>query len=314
MHVGMKQHLVNDSGQAERSYTAKLMLFGEYTVICGSMALMMPLTRFRAKWSWADTEEVHPSVPYLKSFFLYLARKPSLQPLFDHEQMETDLNRGLIFESDIPIGYGAGSSGALVAAVYQRYSWSNENNPVALKSVLADMESYFHGQSSGLDPLCIYLNKPLLIQEDGSILTKLNWPAEGQNSLSLFLVDTGTTGMTGPLVAHFRNQLKNQSLYKTLSRKVIPATHKAIQHFLEADTPELFEQLKTISAFQLTSMQPMIPEGFRDFWKTSQEQDLFVTKLCGSGGGGFILGFTHDIPGLDQWMKSNYPEISYFYV
>jgi mevalonate kinase len=311
----MKPHPAKDNHeQAKRSYSAKLMLFGEYTVICGSMALMMPLNRFSAHWSMASIGEDHPSVPYLKSFFSYLTGKPSLNTLLDHKQMEADLSRGLIFASDIPIGYGAGSSGALVAAVYQRYSWSYENNLVALKSVLADMESYFHGQSSGLDPLCIYLNKPFLVLEDGNIQTDLNWPCAGQGDLSLFLADTGTTGMTGPLVAHFRNQLKNQSFYKTLSREVIPATRKAIYYFLEGDTPNLFEQLKIISAFQLTSLQPMIPEKFREFWKSGLESGLFVPKLCGSGGGGFILGFTKNRTELDHLMSSSFPGTTYFYL
>ena len=32
-----------------------------------------------------------------------------------------DIKRGLFFKSSIPIGYGLGSSGALVSAVYNQY-------------------------------------------------------------------------------------------------------------------------------------------------------------------------------------------------
>lgn len=299
---------------ADKFFSAKLMLFGEYTVICGSMALMTPLRRFSAHWDWQPPDSGHPSVPYLNDYFSYLNRNAQLQGVLDLNQMKSDLHNGLVFASDIPVGYGTGSSGALVSAVYQRYAFSVSNDTLALKHILAVMESYFHGQSSGLDPLCISLDRPLLLRSDGTIDADIHLPDTVFSAAGIFLVDTGATGMTAPLVGFFRDQLKNLSFYRKLTNTLIPATNSAIRYFLDADTDTLFGNLSQISAFQLAEMQIMIPEDFMKFWSSGLEQELFITKLCGSGGGGFILGFTQNTTAFNQWMKSNYPDINYFYL
>jgi mevalonate kinase len=38
----------------------------------------------------------------------------------------------------------------------------------------------------------------------------------------------------------------------------------------------------------------MIPSNYHEIWKKGIESNAFYLKLCGSGGGGFILGFTRD--------------------
>ncbi len=39
----------------------------------------------------------------------------------------------------------------------------------------------------------------------------------------------------------------------------------------------------------------MIPKQFHELWKKGLESNDYYLKLCGSGGGGYILGFTEDI-------------------
>ena len=73
---------------------------------------------------------------------------------------------GLYFDSSIPQGYGVGSSGALVAAIYDKYASDKitvlenltRDKLLKLKSIFSMMESFFHGKSSGLDPLNSYLS------------------------------------------------------------------------------------------------------------------------------------------------------------
>jgi mevalonate kinase len=38
----------------------------------------------------------------------------------------------------------------------------------------------------------------------------------------------------------------------------------------------------------------MIPTLYQDLWRRGLETDDWHLKLCGAGGGGFILGFTRD--------------------
>ena len=41
---------------------------------------------------------------------------------FAFERLDADLEKGMYFDSSIPMGYGVGSSGAIVAAIYDRYA------------------------------------------------------------------------------------------------------------------------------------------------------------------------------------------------
>ena len=85
---------------------------------------------------------------------------------FDLEALNKDVADGMYFDSSIPQGYGVGSSGALVAAIYDKYTIEKitvlENltreKLLKLKTIFGKMESFFHGKSSGLDPLNSYLS------------------------------------------------------------------------------------------------------------------------------------------------------------
>jgi mevalonate kinase len=42
----------------------------------------------------------------------------------------------------------------------------------------------------------------------------------------------------------------------------------------------------------LNNFKPMIPEQFHAIWQKGIDTNDYYLKLCGSGGGGYILGFT----------------------
>ncbi|WP_436570317.1 GHMP family kinase ATP-binding protein, partial [Klebsiella pneumoniae] len=84
-------------------------------------------------------------------------------------KLSRELDKGLFFRSDIPQGFGLGSSGALVAAIFLRYldkagDFKDELKHLTmdriqnLKSYLGALEGYFHGKSSGIDPSSIIIN------------------------------------------------------------------------------------------------------------------------------------------------------------
>ncbi|MEM9849977.1 MAG: mevalonate kinase, partial [Bacteroidota bacterium] len=143
-------------------YPAKLILFGEYTVLLGGRALAMPLQQFKAYWDRSVLE----TDTRISGFFEYLLTNDSLKDLFDAAKMKSDLGAGLVFQSDIPLGYGLGSSGALCAATYDTYALTKSTDLHLLKKQLADMEAHFHGASSGTDPLICYLNQTLLLEKN----------------------------------------------------------------------------------------------------------------------------------------------------
>ena len=55
----------------------------------------------------------------------------------------------------------------------------------------------------------------------------------------------------------------------------------------------------------------MIPKKFLKLWKKGLSTNDYIFKLCGSGGGGFLLGFTLDIKKTFKTLKDYKKEIIY---
>ena len=251
-----------------------------------------------------DSEEAQTSRASLRAYIDHLKDaqlKNALPVQFDLARMEEDLARGLVFDSSIPQGYGVGSSGALVAALYNAYAinpikadgqLSNEEI-VALKKTFGALESYFHGTSSGLDPLICYLNLPVLIKSKEN-LSAVALPAEGVGTGAIFLLNSGAPGKTQPMVSIFLEKLKHDG-FRSMLREFITYNDACIHAFLKGDTKPLFRNLRKLSSLVVDHFQPMIPPGFEEVWRKGLVTNDYYLKLCGSGGGGYILGFTQDV-------------------
>ena len=59
------------------------------------------------------------------------------------ENLIRDINNGLFFDSNIPQGYGIGSSGALVAAIFEKYSITKKSSETISKEDLKELKKYF---------------------------------------------------------------------------------------------------------------------------------------------------------------------------
>ncbi len=285
----------------EKQYFGKILLFGEYSIICGSKGLVVPYTTASGQWKYTDNKTENPdfyrdSSKHLLAFTAYLGKQDQLKELLDLQLLQHELQNGLYFDSNIPQGYGAGSSGALVAAVFDRFSRKSLPAKLSLlKSLFALAESFFHGSSSGIDPLACYLNETLLIGPENKIevidnpLTNLRSVA-----VAVFLLDTKSTGITAPLVQYFRQRLHEYKFYRALHEVYIPSTDLAINQLIGNDQSAFMETLTKIAVFQRHEMTKMIPDGFAEYFGQSTKNQPFTLKLCGSGGGGFLLGFTVD--------------------
>jgi mevalonate kinase len=289
---------------SNRDFSGKLLLIGEHSVIEGSKALVIPYPDVSARLDFAQppmANEVHVSNRILFEFALWLKENNIIvQSGFDLAGLLRDIEQGLYLSSSIPESYGLGSSGALCAAVYNEYNLAKNNSDeepdseqlLSVKNTLASMESWFHGTSSGIDPLCIYYNKPLIIE--GKSALRL-WENKNTQSIDLqaFLLDTGLKGNTGELVTAFRNKLQGQSLRESFSEQYIPLVNEVVDQF--ADGQPDYDSLVQLSMFQWRIFQDMIPGKFRAVWEYGLDWEYYTCKLLGSGGGGYILGFTQDI-------------------
>ena len=157
-------------------YSSKILLFGEYSIILNSFgfAIPYPLYNGRLKLNAANNDK--DSNKNILEFIEYLKINGKNLSL-DWLKINKDIANGLFFKSNIPQGYGLGSSGALVAAFYNRYAKKKislnekltKNKLQKLKNIFSKMESHFHGESSGIDPLNCYLGLPILIKSQNEI-------------------------------------------------------------------------------------------------------------------------------------------------
>ncbi len=305
-------------------FYSKILLFGEYGIIKDSKGLSIPYNFFKGALKTDDSlsEEAKKSNVSLKQFTTYLDKIAKENPKlvsFDLEALKKDVSEGMYFDSSIPQGYGVGSSGALVAAIYDKYAKNKitvlENLTRAkllkLKLIFGKMESFFHGKSSGLDPLNSYLSLPILINSKDNIESASIPSQNTEGKGAVFLLDSGSTGETAPMVQIFMEQMKNEGFRKMLKNQFIKHTDACVEDFVNGNVKSLFGNLKQLSHVVLDNFKPMIPAKFHNLWKQGIDSNDYYLKLCGSGGGGYILGFTEDIDKARTALKDYQLEVVY---
>tara|TARA_Y100001970_G_scaffold46286_1_gene58200 strand:- start:3232 stop:4191 length:960 start_codon:yes stop_codon:yes gene_type:complete len=285
-------------------FYAKILLFGEYGIVKDSRGLSIPYNFFQGalKIPQNESEFIDDSNKKLTEFSKFLRKVDHDLVKFDWEKMERDLSDKLYFDSSIPQGYGLGSSGALVASFYDRYALEkisvvenlNKEKLIKLKNIFAEMEGFFHGKSSGLDPLNSYLSLPILINSSENI-QPTGIPSQNLNGKgAVFLLDSGSSRETGQLMSIFLKNMEHEKFNLMMKEKFNAITDNCVNDFLKGNVKSLFVNIKSLSRLVYDNFKPMIPSDFIEIWKKGIETNAYFLKLCGSGGGGYILGFTQD--------------------
>ena len=301
-------------------FYAKILLFGEYGIIKDSKGLAIPFNSYQGALLNASvlTEKQKESNKSLKRFYDYLKKVDLKIVQFHFKKFKSDLDEGMFFDSSIPQGYGVGSSGALVAAIYDKYAKDKitvlenltRDKLLKLKTIFGEMESFFHGMSSGLDPLNSYLSLPILINSKTD-LEPTGIPSQKEGKGAVFLMDSEQVGETAPMVELFMDKMKNEGFRKMISEEFAIHTDACIKDFLEGDVKSLFTNIKQLSKVVLGNFKPMIPQNFHQIWQKGLDSDEYYLKLCGSGGGGYFLGFTEDYDNALEILKDYKLELVY---
>ena len=305
-------------------FYSKILLFGEYGIIKDSKGLSIPYNFFKGalKWDKNNSQMAQESNKSLKAYAEYLKvleMKEEGLVSFDIEALEKDVAEGMYFDSSIPQGYGIGSSGALVAAIYDRYATDKitvlENltreKLLQLKKIFGKMESFFHGKSSGLDPLNSYLSLPILINSKDNIESTSIPSQNTEGKGAVFLLDSGMTGETAPMVQLFMENMKQEGFRNMIKNQFIKHTDACVEDFLNGNIKSLFGNLKQLSHVVFDNFKPMIPAKFHQLWQKGLETNDYYLKLCGSGGGGYILGFTQDLEKAKKALEGHTLEVVY---
>ena len=301
-------------------FYAKILLFGEYGIIKDSKGLTIPYNSYQGALKVSDdlSDEAKESNSNLLRFHQYLSELKTDLVYFNLAAFKSDIDKGMCFDSSIPQGYGVGSSGALVAAIYDKYADDKitvlENltreKLLKLKEIFSMMESFFHGKSSGLDPLNSYLSLPILINSKDN-LEATGIPSQKEGAGAVFLLDSEMVGETAPMVNIFMDKMKKEGFRKMINEDFARYTDACIDDFLHGNVNSLFGNVKQLSKVVLSNFKPMIPSAFHSIWQKGIDTNAYYLKLCGSGGGGYILGFTEDYEKAKKTLKNYKLELVY---
>ncbi len=309
------------------------MLFGEYSLLYGSDALTMPFRKYGSRlvfpfpgMKYKQQKVALNSNEQLYTYYQFLAHdntEPRIDELMSLDKFAEDLAQGMYLHSTIPSGYGLGSSGALVATLYDRYSVTHigadhltSTGLPWLKALFSRLEAWFHGSSSGIDPLSIFVQKPLLIGQNQNLsLTDL---PEGLHAGrgGFFLLNTHIPRKTSDLIAVFKRKESNPAFRQTFLHDYVPSNNACIHALINSygspgsyDTPgekatSLSEKMHHLSSLQLDLFKEMIPDIYRLAWQEGLSTGKYAMKLCGAGGGGYILGYADNYQTASEiWRK-----------
>lgn len=283
-------------------FPAKILLFGEYGIIEGSKGFCIPYFEYfgNFKFKRFQNNQFLYSNFELKKYYNFLFKEGKSFNNLNIQQFNNDINNGIYFDSNIPKKYGIGSSGALVAAIYEYYSkgriilnkYFNNYKIIFLKNIFSKMESFFHGKSSGIDPLISYLKNPIILHSYNDIsifsIPKLNNEIHG----TFFLIDSGILSSTFNMMKIFFEKKKEKDFKNKLKNEFILYNNICIETFIKKDYNTFLQYVKMLSIWVYNNFLPMIPVSIRRIWKYGIMTNKFYLKLCGSGGGGFLLGIT----------------------
>lgn len=261
-----------------KRFYSKVILFGEYSVLKDGQLLAFPFDHFSGalQYSYAKETDQTASNKVIQGLFNFISDKKFMATP-DFAELNTAIEKGLWFNSNIPIGYGIGSSGALVAALYTQF-FSKKNNLTTkqIQSDLAQIESYFHGSSSGSDPLVSYLNKPLIINR--TLPKKFG----ATDFIVPCLIDTGQNAKTNGFVDEFL-KIKDHKVMDLYIRQ----SNLCIDQYISGHS-DILNSIAKLSEIQkdLFSTLFKFPKNIQNAISNTK----LTTKLCGSGGG-FLLTF-----------------------
>lgn len=97
-------------------------------------------------------------------------------------------------------------------------------------------------------------------------------------------------------------KLEEKDFTSLVQNEMIPLNNICIEATIAGNTDDMFQNLVKLSDFQLNYFRHMIPGDFIKVWKEALEEDVFIPKLLGSGGGGYMLGFTSNYNKAKTWM------------
>jgi mevalonate kinase len=287
---------------------AKLILSGEHAVVYGqpalSQAINLPTTceldftpqphdltitlrdfgitkHTSFNQAWLDAERIHQRFIDFQQqladintvcqtpFDLVLLSLFHFNNLYPIEFKHLKIN----IQSQAWSGRGLGSSAAVITSLLKGLWHAHQkNNTEGLHSLATLIESYQHGQSSGIDPAALLSSGLIRYQQNQPIQTLTTSPK------NFWLIDTGQPeSHTGECVQHVRtHHANNRPLWQAFANCT-----EEMQNALISDNPTTISQMINQNQ-RLLEQIGVVPKNITTFAKQLNEVSL-ATKVCGAG-------------------------------
>ena len=289
-------------------YYSKILLFGEYGIMLNSDALSIPFKKFSGYLQKSNlvSNEQRISNKKMIELYNYIIKNESLSEIINFQIFKNDIDSGLYFNSNIPIASGLGSSGALVSSIINKYSkidLSSIQNE-ELKKIMSIIESKFHGNSSGFDPLVSFFNKPIMLSAGNiKLLDNLKFP-----NFKIYLIDSEISSSTSEMIELFNQKQNQKDFLSVFNSSFIKITNECIYNLMFS-SDHFKDSIKNLSETTFENMNEMIPESINEIWQEGLQSNKYFLKLCGSGGGGFFLAFDFENILKDKLSSFNLIEV-----
>lgn len=257
--------------------SGKIILCGEHFVMHGAPAIAIPMMNLGMR-----LESGEPS-----------ARDPRLLSAWNAARGELGLDRSERFpfhiRSDIPVGYGLGSSAAIAVALIRAAAVEAERSldPRETARRAVAVEDVFHGRSSGLDPAVVALEIPIRFQVDGTV-EPLAWRLEGTEIL---VARTATAGDTAEAVRLSRGfAAREPARFQTILAEAVHLTDQVAGAMTGAPGLGPVDAGTALSQFhRLLGEIGVSCEALDGLVEAAEGAGALGAKLTGAGLGGCVV-------------------------
>ena len=292
--------------------TAKVVLLGEHAVLRGSQALSMALPHFNLQFHLSEYSgkkgfeyEVIGRDERIYDLIFLGALEKALKKVGRQRQ---DISGYLQIVSTLPVSRGLGSSASLcvsLAKIFNKKGWLETRH---IYSFAKDIESLFHGQSSGLDIATVLSEGMLLFQNNSWTPMVPEWHPH------FYLTYSGVNSTTSLCVDRVQSfQKSNFQKALELDEQMNIATIKAVNALSKKkiSKEEKNRQIKDFFSHEdrLQALAESINEAYEIFKKWGlvnetvselifkmKQQGALAAKPVGSGLGGYVLSLWPDVP------------------
>ena len=104
-------------------------------------------------------------------------------------------------------------------------------------------------------------------------------------------MDSGREREAGPLVDRFVQQFQSDTKWRSrIQNDWMAASNACLDYLMGQRHSDFGEHFSQLSDWQASLSPWLIPDAIRSIW----QGDSYRLKICGAGGGGFMLGYSSD--------------------